>query len=158
VEEMKYLLSKGGYTLIGCERITNHRTCKVKFNVVREKDQKIIEVKGPDYEETLKMLDITIDILEEFNKNRQKKGEKILYLDEIIYIEPSYGESLIDLEGPNAVPQMWHVYMVDDEDNLFLALTTYRPKSIEEGLKVFEHLCHLTVPKDLNSIKARFRL
>jgi hypothetical protein len=143
VEEMKYLLSKGGYTLIGCERITNHRTCKVKFNVIREKDQKIIEVKGPDYESTLQIIEKTIEILNEVNKNRRNK----FYLEEIEFIEPAYVESLVDLEGQSPVPPMWHIYLIDDENKNWLVLLNRIPENIEEGVQLFQYVHDLNVDK-----------
>jgi len=130
-----YLVTNKGYTLTGFERV-NFRTYKIKLRVIREKDTKLIEVNGPDYESSVEILNIAIDILDEINKKRENK----LYLEQIVYVEPSYVESLVDLEGPSPLPPMWHIYLIDETGKDYLVLLSYIPESIEEGIKLFEYM------------------
>jgi len=131
-----YLKEISGYALVGFERTTLYRTYKVILKVIREKDTKLVEIKGPDYESAIEILNIVVQILDRINQERENK----LYLDEIVYIEPSYVESLVDIEGQSPVPPMWHVYLIDKENKKFLVLMNRIPKSIEEGIKLFEYM------------------
>jgi hypothetical protein len=143
---MRYLWPKNGYTLRGFKRITWHRTCRIEFELIREKDQKIIKAKGPDYESTLQMIGKTIEILNEVNKSRRNK----FYLEGIEFIEPAYVESLVDLEGQSPVPPMWHIYLIDDiddENKNWLVLLNRIPENIEEGVQLFQYIHDLNVDK-----------
>jgi hypothetical protein len=140
---MKYFWPKNGYTLKGFKRITWHRTSKIEFELIREKDQKIIKAKGPDYESTIEMIEKTIEILDEINKSRKNK----FYLEEIEFIEPTYVESLVDLEGQNPMPPMWHIYLIDDENKNWLVLLSRIPENIEEGVQLFQYIHDLNVDK-----------
>ncbi len=131
-----YLKEISGYALVGFERTTLYRTYKVILKVIREKDTKLVEIKGPDYESAIEILNIVVQILDRINQERENK----LYLDEIVYIEPSYVESLVDIEGQSPVPPMWHVYLIDKENKKFLVLMNRIPESIEEGIKLFEYM------------------
>ena len=130
-----YLVCNKGYTMVGFERV-NFRTYKIKLKVIREKDTKLIEIKGPDYDSSIEILNIVIDILDKINN--QREDQEKLYLEEIVYIEPSYNESLL-LEG-YSTPPYWHIYLIDGRNRKYLVLFNKIPEDIEEGIRKFEFM------------------
>ncbi len=126
---MKYMLEYKGYEVRGFERV-NYIHSKVRLYVVNVKNNKIIDVYGPELEKTLQVLKLVIDVLAEEN----------FELEKINYVVPAYFEELVDI-GEEGYP-MWHIYLRDKEQNSYLALATYinSRKDVEKAIK---HLCKL---------------
>ena len=118
-----------GYEIKGWERVKNIRHNKFKLYVIDLERKKEISVYTPNIKEGMQILKIVIDALYEYNKESENK----LYIEEILFIEPSYAEELI---GEEICP-MWHIYLSNKKKQYLILKPTIESK--EEVLNILKN-------------------